>query len=80
MSQPPPQCGVSRRGFGYFFKKTRTASLCARVADDQQAAMSMGINVSRSSPHMGHAGLVSAIGGVIWGNFLGVDTHLAWSA
>jgi branched-chain amino acid transport system permease protein len=65
-------------GFGYFFKKTRTGIAMRAVADDQQAAMSMGIRVSSIfALTWGIAGLVSAIGGVIWGNFLGVDTHLA---
>jgi branched-chain amino acid transport system permease protein len=32
---------------------------------------------TRTGMTWGIAGLVSAIGGVIWGNFLGVDTHLA---
>jgi branched-chain amino acid transport system permease protein len=65
-------------GFGYFFKKTRTGIAMRAVADDQQAAMAMGIDVgSIFAVTWGIAGLVSAIGGVIWGNFLGVDTHLA---
>lgn len=65
-------------GFGYFFKKTRTGIAMRAVADDQQAAMAMGIDVgSIFALTWGIAGLVSAIGGVIWGNFLGVDTHLA---
>jgi len=65
-------------GFGYFFKKTRTGIAMRAVADDQQAAMAMGIDVGAIfALAWGIAGLVSAIGGVIWGNFLGVDTHLA---
>lgn len=65
-------------GFGYFFKKTRVGIAMRAVADDQQAAMSMGINVgSIFALTWGIAGLVSAIGGIIWGNFLGVDTQLA---
>ena len=64
--------------FGYFFKKTRMGIAMRAVADDQQAAMSMGINVgSIFALTWGIAGLVSAIGGIIWGNFLGVDTQLA---
>jgi branched-chain amino acid transport system permease protein len=64
--------------FGYFFKKTRVGIAMRAVADDQQAAMSMGINVgSIFALTWGIAGLVSAIGGIIWGNFLGVDTQLA---
>jgi branched-chain amino acid transport system permease protein len=65
-------------GFGYFFKKTRVGIAMRAVADDQHAAMSMGIDVgSIFALTWGIAGLVSAIGGIIWGNFLGVDTQLA---
>ena len=48
------------------------------VADNQQVAMAMGINVER---YFGLAwamtGVVSALGGVLWGNMLGVDVNLA---
>ena len=48
------------------------------VADDQQTALAMGINV----PHYfalawALAGVVAVVGGVIWGNLLGVDSMLA---
>ena len=65
-------------GFGWFFLKSRKGIAMRAVADNQQVAMAMGINVER---YFGLAwamtGLVSALGGVIWGNLLGVDVNLA---
>jgi branched-chain amino acid transport system permease protein len=65
-------------GFGYFFLKSRTGVAMRAVADNQQVAMAMGIHVER---YFGLAwamtGVVSALGGVLWGNMLGVDVNLA---
>ena len=65
-------------GFGYFFLKSRKGIAMRAVADNQQVAMAMGINVER---YFGLAwamtGIVSALGGVLWGNMLGVDVNLA---
>jgi len=65
-------------GFGWFFLKSRKGIAMRAVADNQQVAMAMGINVER---YFGLAwamtGLVSALGGVIWGNLLGVDVNLS---
>jgi branched-chain amino acid transport system permease protein len=65
-------------GFGYFFLKSRKGIAMRAVADNQQVAMAMGINVER---YFGLAwamtGVVSALGGVLWGNMLGVDVNLA---
>jgi branched-chain amino acid transport system permease protein len=65
-------------GFGYFFLKSRKGIAMRAVADNQQVAMAMGINVER---YFGVAwamtGVVSALGGVLWGNMLGVDVNLA---
>jgi branched-chain amino acid transport system permease protein len=65
-------------GFGWFFLKSRQGIAMRAVADNQQVAMAMGINVER---YFGLAwamtGLVSALGGVIWGNLLGVDVNLS---
>jgi branched-chain amino acid transport system permease protein len=65
-------------GFGYFFLKSRKGIAMRAVADNQQVAMAMGIDVER---YFGLAwamtGIVSALGGVLWGNMLGVDTNLA---
>jgi branched-chain amino acid transport system permease protein len=64
--------------FGYFFLKSRKGIAMRAVADNQQVAMAMGINVER---YFGLAwamtGIVSALGGVLWGNMLGVDVNLA---
>jgi branched-chain amino acid transport system permease protein len=65
-------------GFGYFFLKSRKGVAMRAVADNQQVAMAMGINVER---YFGLAwamtGIVSALGGILWGNMLGVDVNLA---
>jgi branched-chain amino acid transport system permease protein len=65
-------------GFGWFFLKSRKGIAMRAVADNQQVAMAMGINVQR---YFGLAwamtGVVSALGGVIWGNLLGVDVNLS---
>ena len=48
------------------------------VADSQQVAMAMGINVERYfALAWAMTGFASALGGVVWGNLLGVDAHLA---
>jgi branched-chain amino acid transport system permease protein len=48
------------------------------VADNQQVAMAMGINVERYfALAWAMAGIVSALGGIVWGSMLGVDTGLA---
>ena len=65
-------------GFGWFFLKSRKGIAMRAVADNQQVAMAMGINVER---YFGLAwamtGIVSALGGIIWGNLLGVDVNLS---
>src|SRR2546429_6530502 len=65
-------------GFGYFFLKSRKGIAMRAVADNQQVAMAMGIDVER---YFGVAwamtGIVSALGGILWGNLLGVDVNLA---
>jgi branched-chain amino acid transport system permease protein len=65
-------------GFGWFFLKSRKGIAMRAVADNQQVAMAMGINVQR---YFGLAwamtGMVSALGGIIWGNLLGVDVNLS---
>jgi branched-chain amino acid transport system permease protein len=58
--------------------KSRMGVAMRAVADNQQVAMAMGINVERYfALAWAMAGMVSAIGGVIWGNMLGVDVQLA---
>jgi branched-chain amino acid transport system permease protein len=65
-------------GFGYFFLKSRKGVAMRAVADNQQVAMAMGIDVER---YFGLAwamtGIVSALGGILWGNMLGVDVNLS---
>ncbi|HLZ72044.1 MAG TPA: branched-chain amino acid ABC transporter permease [Dehalococcoidia bacterium] len=64
--------------FGLFFKFTRTGLAMQAVADDQQAAMSMGISVPRVFAWSWAIALVvAAIGGTILGNRQGVDISLA---
>jgi branched-chain amino acid transport system permease protein len=65
-------------GFSLFFFKSRKGIAMRAVADDQQVAMAMGINVERYfALAWAMAGVVSALGGIVWGNLLGVDVHLA---
>ena len=65
-------------GFSWFFFESRKGVAMRAVADDQQVAMAMGINVERYfALAWAMAGVVSALGGVVWGNLLGVDVHLA---
>ena len=64
--------------FTWFFLKTRMGVAMRAVADNQQVAMAMGINVQRYfALAWALAGIVSALGGVIWGAMLGVDNQLA---
>lgn len=64
--------------FAWFFLKSRKGIAMRAVADNQQVAMAMGIDVER---YFGVAwamtGIVSALGGILWGNMLGVDANLA---
>ncbi len=65
-------------GFGWFFLKSRKGIAMRAVADNQQVAMAMGINVERYfGLAWAMAGVVSALGGIVWGSLLGVDVHLA---
>ena len=64
--------------FGWFFVKSRVGVAMRAVADNQQVAMAMGINVQRYfALAWALAGVVSALGGVLWGAMLGVDNQLA---
>jgi branched-chain amino acid transport system permease protein len=64
--------------FTWFFMKSRMGVAMRAVADNQQVAMAMGINVERYfAIAWGLAGVVSALGGLAWGALLGVDVHLA---
>src|SRR5262245_28174313 len=64
--------------FGWFFLRSRRGIAMRAVADSQPVAMAMGINVERYfAVAWAMAGVVSALGGVVWGNLLGADVHLA---
>ncbi len=64
--------------FSWFFKKSRMGVAMRAVADNQQVAQAMGINVERYfALAWAMAGIVSAAGGIVWGSMLGVDVHLA---
>jgi len=65
-------------GFTWFFKKSRMGVAMRAVADNQQVAQAMGINVERYfALAWAMARIVSALGGIIWGSMLGVDIQLA---
>jgi len=64
--------------FSWFFKKSRMGVAMRAVADNQQVAQAMGINVERYfAIAWAMTGVVSALGGIIWGSMLGVDIQLA---
>ena len=64
--------------FNWFFKKSRMGVAMRAVADNQQVAQAMGINVERYfALAWAMAGIVSALGGIVWGAMLGVDVQLA---
>jgi branched-chain amino acid transport system permease protein len=63
--------------FTWFFLKTRMGIAMRAVADNQTVSMGMGINVQRYfALAWALTGIVSALGGVIWGAMLGVDNQL----
>ncbi|OFX02102.1 MAG: ABC transporter permease [Alphaproteobacteria bacterium RIFCSPHIGHO2_12_FULL_66_14] len=65
-------------GFTWFFLKSRMGVAMRAVADNQQVAMAMGINVERYfALAWAMAGIVSALSGIVWGAMLGVDVHVA---
>ena len=81
---PPVQlvgAGVSLlflAAFTWFFLKSRSGIAMRAVADSQQVSMAMGINVRRYfALAWAMAGVVSALGGIVWGTMLGVDNQLA---
>jgi len=65
-------------GFTWFFRKSRTGVALRAVAENQQVAAAMGINVERYfALAWAMAGVASAVSGIVWGNMLGVDVQLA---
>ena len=64
--------------FAWFFRKSRMGIAMRAVANDQQAAMAVGIDVRFVfALSWAIAGIAAALGGVVWGSMLGVDTQLA---
>ena len=64
--------------FTWFFLRTRMGIAMRAVADSQQVAMAMGINVRRYFAFAwALAGVVSALAGLVWGAMIGVDNQLA---
>jgi branched-chain amino acid transport system permease protein len=70
--------GIFLVAFAWFFRKSRMGIAMRAVANDQQAAMAVGINVRFVfALSWAIAGIAAALGGVLWGNLIGVDTQLA---
>jgi branched-chain amino acid transport system permease protein len=70
--------GVFLVAFVWFFRRSRMGIAMRAVANDQQAAMAVGINVQFVfALSWAIAGVAAALGGVLWGNLIGVDTQLA---
>jgi len=64
--------------FSLFFKKSKVGVAMRAVASDQQAALSMGIDVKRIfALSWGIAAVVSAVGGIFLGNINGINTTLS---
>jgi branched-chain amino acid transport system permease protein len=62
----------------WWFTKSRIGIALRAIADDQQVALAMGIDVKRYfAVAWAIAGVVALIGGLVWGNLLGVDVQLA---
>ena len=65
-------------GLTLFFQKTRTGRALRAVADDHQAAQSIGISLSRIWVIVWSvAGFVALVAGIIWGSKLGVQFSLS---
>jgi branched-chain amino acid transport system permease protein len=64
--------------FSWFFKKSRMGVAMRAVADNQQVAQAMGINVERYfALAWAMGGIVAALSGIVWGSMLGVDVQIA---
>jgi branched-chain amino acid transport system permease protein len=65
-------------GLAWFFQKTRTGRALRAVADDHEAALSVGIPLLRAwAVTWVIAGIVATVAGVAWGSRLGVQFSLS---
>jgi branched-chain amino acid transport system permease protein len=70
--------GILVAGFAIFFQKTRVGRALRAVADDHQAAMSLGIPLKNIwAVVWAAAGIVALVAGLLWGSKLGVQFSLA---
>lgn len=70
--------GVMVAALTAFFRYTRTGLAFRAVADDQFAALAVGLNLSRTwSTVWAAAGLVALVAGLLWGARLGVQFSLS---
>jgi len=73
--------GVLVTGLAIFFNKTRVGRALRAVADDHQAAMSVGIPLKNIWGIVwAAAGIVALVAGLLWGSKLGVQFSLAFLA
>jgi len=69
---------ASIAAIGWMFARSRTGIALRAIADDQQVSLAMGINVKTYfAVAWAIAGLVALVGGIVWGNLIGVDIQLA---
>ena len=65
-------------GLALFFRRTRSGIAMRAIADDQQAALSMGISIPRVfATAWALAAVTAAIGGIMLGNIVGVTPNVA---
>jgi branched-chain amino acid transport system permease protein len=70
--------GILVTGLAFFFQKTRIGRALRAVADDHQAAQSVGIPLNHIWVIVwGVAGLVALVAGMAWGSKLGVQFSLS---
>ncbi len=71
-------CGVFLLGFILFFRFTSEGIAMRAVADDQQAAMSMGISIQRIfAVAWAIAAVVAAVAGILVANIVGVSSDVS---
>jgi branched-chain amino acid transport system permease protein len=69
---------VAIAAIGWFFTRSRHGIALRAIADDQQVSLAMGINVKAYfALAWSIAGVVALMGGLVWGNLIGVDIQLA---